>query len=79
MVVCGYSFGDKGVNRFICRWMAETPRSRIVLIDPAAARVQERARGAIAGQWAGWVRRNRAIAVPKPLSTVSWPEIATYL
>jgi hypothetical protein len=48
LIVCGYSFGDKGVNTRIVEWMRRSPNNRLLVIDPQDSQmIHERARGAI--------------------------------
>jgi hypothetical protein len=48
LIVCGYSFGDKGVNTRIVEWMKSSVSNRLLIIDPAkSANLQSTARGAI--------------------------------
>ena len=48
LVVCGYGFGDKGVNTRISEWRHRSLEHRLLIIDPAEkSQVYARARGAI--------------------------------
>jgi len=48
LVVCGYGFGDKGVNTRIAEWRHKPWIPKLLIIDPAApSKIVQRARGAI--------------------------------
>lgn len=48
LVVCGYGFGDKGINTRIVEWRRHSSRNKILIIDPAKREeIITRARGAI--------------------------------
>jgi len=79
LVVCGYGFGDKGVNRFICNWMAADPGNRMVVVDEKAASIRERARGAIARSWSRWLESHRLTRIDQKLEHVTWRQIAAAL
>jgi len=48
LVVCGYGFGDKGVNTRIVEWRHLPSKPKLLIIDPAEPlKIFQRARGAI--------------------------------
>ena len=48
IIVCGYGFGDKGVNTRLVEWIRQSPTHRLLIIDPKESEiVHARARGAI--------------------------------
>jgi hypothetical protein len=48
LIVCGYGFGDKGVNTRIVEWIKQWPENRLLIIDPKESKeVHGSARGAI--------------------------------
>ena len=47
MVICGYSFGDKGINIAIIEWFYDRPGRRLVIIHPAPDSLLAGARPAI--------------------------------
>ncbi len=48
LVVCGYGFGDKGVNTRIAEWRHRPSKPKLLIIDPAEPlRIIQKARGAI--------------------------------
>lgn len=47
-VVCGYGFGDKGVNTRIAEWRHRHSNARLLIIDPAeSCEIYRKARGSI--------------------------------
>ena len=62
MVVCGYGFGDKGINTEITAWY-ERGR-RLVIIHPDPDSLVANARGAIHKIWPEW-RRTDSISIIK--------------
>jgi hypothetical protein len=62
LIVCGYSFGDKGINKRITEWMCLSSTRKILVIDPKTAdKLKESARPAIAARIDGWKRQDRWI------------------
>jgi hypothetical protein len=85
LVVCGYGFGDKGINNRIVDWMCESPGAtgrRLVLIDPLSSeQIQHTARGAIAGKLPTWKAEGRVTHLELPLGSpkITWGRIADTL
>lgn len=51
LVVCGYSFGDKGINTEIIEWYFSKPGRSFVIIHPDPEDLFKNARGAIRKYW----------------------------
>lgn len=52
LAVCGYSFGDKGINTVITEWFDAKPTSRrLLVIHPDHEELFKNARGAIRFRW----------------------------
>ena len=85
LVVCGYGFGDKGINNRIADWMcpsSESTKRKMIVIDPKSlAKVQETARGAIGGKIHSWMQEGRFIHLPYGLddAEVNWNRISANL
>ena len=79
LVVVGYGFGDKGINKLVADWMCRSSKNRLVAVDLRPNDLRERARGAIAGKWQDWLDEKRLIQVEFDLSAVtsllSWGQI----
>ena len=66
LVVCGYSFGDKGINAEITEWLYGDRKRRLVIIDPADSdSLCTNARGAIQKHWDDWVTNGALITIKK--------------
>lgn len=75
LVVCGYSFGDKGVNTQILEWMYATPDHRLVVVHPKPDDLVASARVAIAGKWERWRRDGRVAEIHARMEDVSYSDI----
>jgi len=52
LVIVGYGFGDKGINKLITNWLCRSRDHRVVVVDKdCECKVRERARGAIRYKW----------------------------
>lgn len=54
VAVCGYSFGDKGVNAALINWLYGCHDRQLIVIHRDPDRVRATARGAIAHKWDKW-------------------------
>ena len=71
LVVCGYSFGDKGINSEIIEWLYGDRKRRLVIIDPADPdSLRINARGAIQKHWDEWKTNGALITIKKPFKDV---------
>jgi hypothetical protein len=55
LLICGYSFGDKGINAQVIDWLYSRRENKILVIDPNAETFKVRARGAIRNKWDDWL------------------------
>ncbi|MCE2439758.1 MAG: HigA family addiction module antidote protein [Candidatus Latescibacteria bacterium] len=74
VVVCGYSFGDKGINNEMVDWYFERSGRRFVIVHPEAGRLVENARGAIRKHWDEWKRNDSISIIEKRFEEVEAPE-----
>jgi hypothetical protein len=85
LVVCGYGFGDKGINGRIAEWMCVSPESakrRLIVIDKRSFKeTRMAARPAIAGEICSWKQRKVLVYRQCDFATeaVSWDEIKSNL
>jgi hypothetical protein len=79
LVVVGYGFGDKGINKLVAEWMCRSRNNRLVVIDRAAGEVWQWARGAVAGKWENWLNEQRLFPMnfdlSQPAPLLSWSQI----
>ena len=74
LVVCGYSFGDKGINTAVIEWYYAKPCRRFVVIHPDRDELFCNARPAIQMAWQVWKQRNSIYFMPSPLEDVDADE-----
>jgi len=79
MVVCGYSFGDKGINSEIIEWYYAKRGRRFVIIHPNRFELCNGARPAIRNKWDGWVGEGAIKFIDKRLECVSVDEFVSAL
>lgn len=85
LVVCGYGFGDKGINNRIVDWMGLSTgqgKRKIVLIEPRSLeQVRVSSRGAIAGKLMTWKDQGSFVHWEFPIqsSKVSWAHVSNKL
>jgi len=73
LVICGYGFGDKGINTRIVEWRHQSPQNQLLIIDPAPpSEILKRARGAIRREISAIDSRNAKNSLPSGL-VHHWP------
>jgi hypothetical protein len=74
LVVCGYGFGDKGINGILLDWMLSEKDVKMIVIDPEPF---SRCRGAISGKVEIWRMENRLEEIKRRVSKddMNWEEI----
>ena len=75
LIVCGYGFGDKGINTRIVEWICSSSDHKIIVIHPEPERLKSTARGAIRYKWEGLKKQNRLTIIPKRIEKTNWQEI----
>jgi len=75
IIVCGYSFSDKGINTRLIEWMDGNSQNRILIIHPDLYNLKVSARGAIARNWDAWKKDNRLITIQNNIENVDWDTI----
>lgn len=70
LTVCGYGFGDKGINTQIVEWLSLNPSRRMMVIDPSED-LYSRARGAIQTKF----DEGRVRHVKQKLEALRWQDI----
>jgi hypothetical protein len=63
LVVIGYGFGDKGINKRITDWLISGASRRMVVVDIDACNLWKRGRVSIASKWHDWVEAKRLFPV----------------
>jgi hypothetical protein len=75
LVVCGYSFGDKGINTRIIEWIYSSSNRKITVVHPEPEKLKRAARGAISKQWDEWIKQRKLIILTKTIEESSWQNI----
>lgn len=79
LVVCGYSFGDKGINTRIIEWIYSSSNRKITVVHPEPEKLKCAARGAISNKWDEWIKQNKLIVCQKRIEESSWQDITNNL
>jgi hypothetical protein len=79
IVICGYGFGDKGINTRIFEWIHEAPTNRIILIHHKEEELKKKARKVLVTNWDDLKKHNRLIVIPKTIEYTSWQDIKDYI
>lgn len=75
LLVCGYSFGDKGINAEIIEWYYAERGRRLLIIHPNPEELARHARGAIQNKWNAWVENDGIRFIRKKLEDVKECEL----
>ena len=75
LIVCGYSFGDKGINSEIIQWYYAKCGRQLVIVDPNPCKVYQNARSAIRNKWKNWKKFGGLRIICKGLEDVEFNEL----
>lgn len=75
LVVCGYGFGDKGINRQIFEWIYSSLKHRVIIIHPNPEILKEKARPVLAKNWDDLIKQQKLILISKKIEDVSWQKL----
>ncbi|MGO9243931.1 MAG: SIR2 family protein [Verrucomicrobiia bacterium] len=79
LIVCGYGFGDKGVNKRITEWMCSSLSRKMLIIDPKSpGQLSQSARPSVALKIKEWKRQHRWVhwSIGLDGAEISWERIA---
>jgi len=76
LILCGYGFGDKGINTRIIEWLYSSPQNLMVVIHAEPDSLKMNARGAILKNWDNWLQNNKLVLVQKWIEETSWKDIS---
>jgi len=80
IIICGYGFGDKGINSEIINWYYEKEGGRrLLVIHPNSEKLRKSARGAISKKWEEWLKKDGLKLIPKKFEDVKEGELLEYL
>jgi hypothetical protein len=79
LLVVGYGFGDKGINKLVTEWIYRSPNRRLVVVDKYADSLWQRARGSISRKWHELIAAKKLGLLPCDLQKhkLTWREIAS--
>lgn len=75
LIISGYSFGDKGINARIIKWLYISSEHKIFIIHPNPEILKKEVRGAISEKWDSWIQNNKLSIIKKKIEEVSWSQI----
>ena len=75
LLVCGYSFGDKGINTDIIEWYYAQRGRRLRIIHPNPEKLERDARGAVQYNWDKWKKNDGIKFIRKKLEDVKECEL----
>lgn len=76
LVVCGYGFGDQGVNSTVIEWLYGSRKRRLLVVHPEPERLATSARGAIRDKWPEWSSSGVLSLLPVPAEEATWADMA---
>jgi len=79
LVICGYSFGDSGINTKIINWMYYSPDNRIIVIHDNPDKLKNGSRGAISNHWDEWLKKGKLKIVKKKIEDTNWSDVKPLL
>lgn len=75
LILCGYGFGDKGINTRLIEWVYSSPQNMLVVIHAEPQSLKMKARGAISKNWDEWLQSRKLLLIQKWVQDTSWEEI----
>jgi len=79
LIICGYSFGDRGINTKIIDWIYSSPDNRIIVIHDNPDILKNNWRGAISKHWDKWLRENKLKIIKKKIEDTNWSDIKAFI
>lgn len=74
MVVCGYDFGDRGVNNELLDWYAAGEGRRFVIVHPEPDRLAENLHATLRIHWETWQKVGAVSIIEKRFEQIEAPE-----
>ena len=79
LVICGYSFGDKGINSEVIDWYYAKLGRRFLVIHPNPDHLVSKARGAIQNKWDKWQKSGSVVVIAKRIEEVDTDEFLGWI
>lgn len=74
MVVCGYGFGDRGVNNELIDWYAGNEGRRFVIVHPEPDHLAENVHASLRIHWETWQKAGAVSIIEKRFEDIEAPE-----
>jgi hypothetical protein len=75
LIVCGYSFGDQGINMQVAEWANSSDRTMMVVIHENPEALKMGAGANIYHNWDRWLKNKKLVVVRKWIQDTSWKDI----
>jgi hypothetical protein len=75
LIVCGYSFGDQGINMQVEEWANSADKTVMVVIHENPEVLEMGAGGNIYHNWDRWFKNKKLVVVSKWIEDTSWKDI----
>lgn len=75
LILCGYGFGDKGINTRLIEWAYSSQQNILVVIHAEPQSLKMKGRGAISKNWDEWLQSRKLVLIQKWVQNTSWEEI----
>lgn len=75
VAVCGYGFGDKGINEALLEWFYGRRERQVFVFHRHPDELVQTARGAIADKWERWLKSGRVKVIEKWIEELEHDEL----
>lgn len=79
LVVCGYGFGDRGINAQIIEWVYGSRDRKLLIINPDIEGLKNRCRGAIRNKWDAWIKDGILETIDAPVQNANSASLSRFL
>jgi hypothetical protein len=75
LIICGYGFGDVGINKRIAEWIESSPNRKATIVHPRPDTLFRAGRCPISSNLCTWYKQRKLSIVRKPIEETSWKDI----
>ncbi len=75
LLVCGYSFNDKGINGRIIEWLESSPNNKMLIVHGEPEDLRLKARPFISRKWKDFESQKKLICINNWIEQVEWQEV----
>ena len=79
LIICGYGFGDEGINTEILEWIYSSPKNGLVIIHPRPEELREKVTFPIERMWGKCKEQKKLEIIPKKFEETSWHDVKDIL